>query len=208
MDVDLKLSQEVWCCLVHTPHEMSADSEKNGQEQGSRNCSTLSKKLKIFSKNALLPLPELQTFIKLEFKLSSINQILSFRAFRRSAETSKAFQAIMRTRRAVQRRAPVCGWSTARPTRAVPPVVSLQPCRGARYACVACRGLGWYLALVALSKQRALLRRDTVAAVALPPHATAAGGSRHAAQGTRLAAHGGVACVFLLCEQGCCANLL
>ena len=194
MDVDLKLSQGVWCCLVHTPHEMSADSEKIGQEQGSRNCSTLSKKLKIFSKNALLPLPELQTFIKLEFKLSSINQILSFRAFRRSAETSKAFQAIMRTRRAVQRRcAPVCGWSTARPTRAVPPVVSLQPCRAARYTCVACRGLGWYLALVALSKQRALLRRDTAAAVALPRHATKtryrgrrlkARGSRHAARGT------------------------
>jgi hypothetical protein len=77
----------------------------------------------------------------------------------------------MRTRRAVQRRAPVCGKSTARPTRAVPPVVSLQPCRAARYACVACRGLGWYLALVALSKQRALLRRATSAAVALPRHA-------------------------------------
>ena len=54
---------------------------------------------------------------------------------------------------------------------ALPPVVSLQPCRAARYACVACRGLGWYLALVVLSKQRALLRRATAAAVALPRHA-------------------------------------
>ena len=75
---------------------------------------------------------------------------------------------------------------------ALPPVVSLQPCRAARYACVACRGLGWYLALVALSKQRALLRRDTAAAVALPRHAitTRYRGRRLTARGSVNAARG------------------
>ena len=78
--------------------------------------------------------------------------------------------------------------------RAVPPVVSLQPCRAARYACVACRGLGWYLALVALSKQRALLRRDTAARYCGSRRATTARHydtlPRQAAHGTRLSERG------------------
>ena len=73
------------------------------------------------------------------------------------------------------------------PTPAVPSVVSLQPCRAARYACVACRGLGWYLALVALSKQRALLRRATTARYCGSRRATTA---RHYDTLPRQAAHG------------------
>ena len=75
-------------------------------------------------------------------------------------------------------------------TRVVPTVVSLQPCRAARYACVACRGLGWYLALVALANSARYCgarncgsRRATTARHydTLP---------RQAVEGTRLAAHG------------------
>ena len=138
---------------------------------------------------------KLQTFIKLEFKLSCINQILSSQAFRRSAETSKLFRQLCvrgtRHGRAVlfERQA------TARPrggglcgAARRPSVVSLQPCQAARYACVACRGLGWYLALVALSKQQALLRhaRRYRSGRRARPWATTAG-----YHGSRLAAHGG-----------------
>ena len=141
-----------------------------------------------FSKSTLLPFPELQTFIKLEFKLSSINQILSCRAFLRSAETSKLFRQLC-----------VRG---ARYSGAVPQFAAGRPhaphARGAdgritatMSGCtVRVRSLQrpWVVFSVGgARKQRALLRR---AKLRQPSryhgtplrHATAVGGSRHAAQ--------------------------
>ena len=117
----------------------------------------------------------------------------------------------MRTLRAVQRRAPVCGWSTARPMRARRAAAgritaTMSGCT------VRVRSLQrpWVVFSVGGAQQtaRATTARYYGAILRQPSryhgtplrHATAAGGSRLTADGLRLAALGGVACVFLLCE--------